>query len=296
MPRRFPSLLALALACALLAGGCRQRPAEPEGVARVGEAELTTADLERALAAMPPGMDSLTARDQYVEQWVMGQLLAQEARRRGLLDSPDVQRQLADNERNVLAAALLGALYDEEAASFSTADLETYFSRNRDRLRLREPYVRVRFVETTERPAAEAARAELQAVLRAEEPARDSLFALLAERHARQPEASLALSRSLVPQSRLARQAPAVPWTVVAQLSPGDVSAVLPAPDSTFLVVALEERAAAGTLPQLDWIAEEVRRHLAIQNRQQLVAREVQRLRTEAEARGDLRSPATAGL
>jgi len=255
----------------------------------VGEARLTEADLGRALAAMPPGMDSLAAREQYVEQWVTGQLLAQEARRRGLRDSDEVRRQLEDNERNVLAAAFLGALYDEDAAGFSAADLETYFSRNRDRLRLREPYVRVRFVEAGTRATAEAARERLLALARAPEPARDSLFAGIAAEHALAPEASVALAGSLVPQSRLARQAAGVPWTVVAQLRPDETSEVLVAPDSTFLIVQLAERAPAGATPELEWVSEEIRRQLALQSRQQLVAREVMRLRAEAEARGDLR-------
>lgn len=276
---------------AVVLGGCGSEPARPDFVARVGEAVLTRADLSGALEAMPAGMDSATAKAQYVEQWVTSQLLALEAERRGLRDTYEVQRQLAENERNVLAAALLGALYEADESTISTADLETYFERNRTRLRLREPYVRIRFVETPSRADAETALAALQEIVH-DDPnptAADSAFVALARLHAADTTATLALARSYIPQSRLARQTGTAPGTVVAQLEPGETSPVLATPDSAFYVIQLVERVPAGAEPQLAWIAEDIRRQLAIERRKQAVAREVQRLRTEAEARGDLR-------
>jgi hypothetical protein len=279
------------LAALLLLGACRSEQPSADYVARVGNTVLTAEDLSDALGAMPPGMDPATAREQYIEQWLTNQLLAEEARRRGLVDDPDVQRQLQDNERNVLSAALLSELYRTDGATVNRADLETYFERNRARLRLREPFVRVRYLETASRDSAEAARGELQRIMRVggNAASRDSLFVLAARRFTADTTAALALAQSYVPQSRLTRQAYGGPWGIVAQMGAAEISPVIAAEDSTFYVIQLVERIPAGEEPELEWVADEIRRRVAIQNRQLLVAREVQRLRTEAEARGDLR-------
>jgi hypothetical protein len=286
-----PLVLLLLLAAGLVLGGCRSVESDRDYVARIGDATLTEAEVEKALQVVPQGMDPETARAQFVEQWITGQLLAREALRRGLRDQEDVRRQLEDNERNVLASALLSALYDEDSASFSRSEMEAYLDQNRDRMRLREPYVRVRFIDAATADEGDRARAELVDLYRdsLEPAARDSAFAATVRRFAIDTTAALSLASSFVAQSRLTRQAGGGPWSVIGQLSDRETSPVLATQDSTFIVIQLVERAPAGAEPRLDWVADEIRRRLAIRNRQQVVAREVQRLRTEAEARGELR-------
>jgi hypothetical protein len=281
MPR--PSVLVFVLAVWV---GCRaQPPATEPYVARVGTSYLTEEDLSAALAVVPAGMDSVTARAQFVEQWVTAELMAREAEERGLRERPDVQRQLVENERAVLAAALLATLYDESPEPVGRSDLEAYFDRNRDRLRLREPYVRVRHLEAATAAEAEAAREALQgAMLSAEQ---DSLWEAAARAYALDSAASLALARVYVPESRLRGSAAAAVWQTLGQLGPGQIAPVIEA-DSSFYVLQLVDRAAAGSVPQLGWIEDEVRRQLTIQARTQMLARHVQRLRTEAEARNAL--------
>lgn len=288
--RHAPIVLLLALGAAALAG-CRSEPLPPDAAAQVGSAVLTLADLDAALSVLPPGTDSTFARRQVVEQWVSTQLLAHEAGRRGLRDTPEVQQLLAESERQILADAMLSALYDEHRSGPSSSEIQAYYERHRDRLRLREPFVRVRFVETRAESQAEAARQAMQDAMRSggSAAARDSLFALTARRFAADTTSSLALADSYIPQARLTRQSGPAPWGIVAQMGPGEISPVLAASDSSFLVVQLVDRVPAGAEPELAWIEDEVRRRLLIQHRQQAIAREVERLRLEAEARGDLR-------
>lgn len=277
--------LLLLLVLAVWAGCRAQPPATEAYVARVGSSYLTEEDLTAALAVVPAGVDSLTAREQFVEQWVTAELMAREAEERGLRDRPDVQRQLVENERAVLAAALLGVLYEEAPEAVSRAELEAYFDRNRDRLRLREPYIRVRFIEAATEEQAQAAREAMQnAMLNA---AQDSLWEATARTYAADSTASLALARAYVPESRLRGSTAAAVWQSLGQLGPGQIGPVIEA-DSAFYVVQLLDRAPAGSVPDLGWIEDEVRRQIAIQSRKQLLARHVQRLRTEAEARNAL--------
>lgn len=277
----------------MVSGCSNERANERDYVARVGDAVLSYEDVRLALATMPAGIDSATARDQHVEQWVRSHLLAAEARRRGLHEQPDVMRQLEDNERSVLGAALLEAIYNEEAASFSNAELETYFDRNRDRMRLRDDFVRVLYIDARDQEAASSARTEMIGLVRSgrDDASRDSLFSIIARNYALDTTASLALARTYVPQTRLARQSGSAHWPVIAQMRSGETSNVLETADSTYFVVQLVDRVPAGQEPRIEWVADELRRQMAIQTRKQTVAREVQRLRTEAEARGDLSRP-----
>jgi hypothetical protein len=270
----------------LLLSGCDPSPS-PSGdyVARVGEAVLTEGDLSAALAAAPAGVDSMTARQQVVEQWVTAELMAREAAERGLAERADVQRQLAENERAVLAAALLSTLYEEDLAALNRAELEDYFDRHRDRLRLREPYVRVRFIRAATEDSAAAARQGMQqAMLGAKQ---DSLWEAAARSYAADTAASLSLARAYVPESRLLTGDDASAWQVLPQLSPGQIGAVQEIGDA-YYVIQLVDRVPAGEEPQLAWIEDEVRRQVEIQSRKQMVARHVQRLRNEARARNEL--------
>ena len=100
------------LAILLIAGygvGCGGQGSASSGdfAARVGAEYLSEQDVAEALDVLPAGLDSLTARQQVIEQWVHSRLLAQEARRRGLTSQDDIRRQLAESERAVLAAALI---------------------------------------------------------------------------------------------------------------------------------------------------------------------------------------------
>ncbi|MEM1042874.1 MAG: peptidyl-prolyl cis-trans isomerase [Bacteroidota bacterium] len=279
-----PRFLCLLLALGLAACGDPAPPVPEDYVARVGGEVLTAGDLERALDVAPVGLDSVTARRQVIEQWVTAELMAREAEARGLREQPDVQRQLEENERAVLAAALLGSLYEEDATDPSQANLDTYFERNRERLRLREPFVRVRFIETATRGEAQDARRAMQQAMLSASP--DSLWEAAARTFALDTTASLTLGRTYVPESRLlADQASA--WQAIRQLSPGQISAVLET-DTTFHVLQLIARAAAGSEPELAWIEDEVRQQVTLGVRKQMVARQVQRLRNEALSRGHL--------
>lgn len=280
------------LAVLLLAVGCQSSPqASGPYVARVGEATLTEDELDAALAAAPAGVDSMTARQQVIEQWVTAELMARDAEERGLAERPEVQRQLAENERAVLAAALLSTLYEEDLAALNRAELEDYFEQHRERLRLREPFVRVRFIETTSEDSASAAREAMQqAMLSA---GQDSLWEATARAYAADTATSLSLGREYVPESRLLTSDAASAWQVLPQLGPGQIGAVQEIGDRYF-VIQLVDRVPAGEEPELAWIEDEVRRQVEIQSRKQIVARHVQRLRNEAQARNelDIREPA----
>jgi hypothetical protein len=262
--------------------GCRSSPTDQPYVARVGENVLTQEELSLQLSALPVLDDSLEARQQIIEQWVSSQLLYREARRRGLRNDPAVQRMIEENERSVLVSALVSRMYDTEEPEFDPAELEAYYERNRERMLLREPFVNVRFLAVRDRARADNARSELAALGFEDVDEWNTLVAT----YAVDPEESRALADVYVAESRIFASAPQL-RAALSRLSPRQTSGVIDG-DTLAFVVQLLDRAPSGTIPELEWVEDEVRRRLTIEARKQMYARQVQRLRNEALAREDL--------
>ena len=291
MTARSPLLALAALAGALLAG-CGEAPggAPGDAVARVGDAALTERDLAEALGDAPPGLDSAAAREHVVEQWVQRELLVQEARRQGLDADPAVRRLLAENERATLEAAALDAYFAQTPADPSEADLRTYYEAHREALALREPYVRLRHLRVADRARAAQARTALERALRSAYP--DSLFALTAREYADDPAGAVAFASEYVSEGRVGALDEALGERLAA-LPAGAQVAVVPV-GRVFHVVQVVDRVPAGTVPPFDLVRDELAERLVVQRRRDAEARLLQRLRSEAQARGRLDLPSDA--
>ena len=271
----------------LAVAGC-ERPAPPprDYIARVGDRYLLPDEVSQALAVLPAGADSALAREQLADQWVTSELLAQEAIRDGLREREDVRRLLDENERAVLAAALLESFY-EQTSDPPPSDVAAYFEANQDRLRLREPYLRVRLLTTARPDSADAARSLLQDGMMTGRP--DSAFARAVSAYALDPEASITLAGNYFPRSRITQSDPALVQRIE-QLGPGQISPVMPVA-GRYVVVQLVGRIPAGTVPELQWVEDEVRQMVRVERRRQLLAQKVQQLKAEAISRGELLLP-----
>lgn len=273
---------------AFLALGCGDRSAPDGGgayVARVDDETLTESELDDALRVLPVALDSATARQQVIDQWVKGRLLAAEARRQGLPEQSEVRRLLADNERAVLAAALIDQFFEANPADPTDEEIASYFEANRSRLTLREPYLRLRLIATdTEARATQARTALVRAI---QTPAfTDSLWTLTVQEYSTDPEGAYALSQAFLPESRIAGLEPSVAQ-LARTLNPLEVGPVTES-NGRYLVVQLLDRAPAGSEPQIEWVREELRQRLAIEARTSMLSRQVQQLKTEAQASGRL--------
>lgn len=279
-----PSLRPLVI-CTVLLGilaGCGRDATETTYVARVGDQYLTQQKLSETLEALQLGSDTAEARNQIIEQWVTDALLYREAQRRNLASNPEVQQTLRDQRRSVLVSELSTRLYEEMQAAPSEADIQSYYDQHRDQLRLREPFVHVRHLATTTLEAAETVRAEL----RAGGEQADSTWSLLVREHATDPEQARSLAESFYPEHRLFGTTPTL-RSQLERLAPGGFAPILEI-DSLFHVLQLIARAETGTVPEREWVEEEIQRRLRLRARKQMYAREVQRLRNEALAREEL--------
>lgn len=281
------SLLVVLPVLVLVAAGCGgEDTASHDVIARLGEAELTREELTDMMQSAPPGQDSLEAQQQIVEQWVTNELLHQEAQQRGLVDDPDVQRLLKENERTILINALISSFHEEDIEEPSESEIQSYYERHKEQLTLRSPYVRVRHVVTRSLEEAEEART---ALLEASSPeAADSVWTGLVEEYGLEDSADLA--RHYYPENQVFSAQPQLRGALQ-ELEEGNTTPVIETTNGEFHVLQLLDHVPAGSVPELEWVEEDIRNRLLIQARKQIVSRQVQRLRTEALSQNALETP-----
>lgn len=291
-PRRWPSMRtilpalgAFILVTLVLLWGCEQQERPSAYVARVGDQYLTQAELSDALASLGAAVDTAEARRQIVEQWITRALLLEEAERRSLRDDPAVQEQLRQQEDAILVSALTADLYENFSETPTTAEIQTYYERHKNQMTVREPFARVRHFATSNEEDAQAV-VRLLRTIPADDPASDSLWQSLLDRYAPAPEDALRLSEEYVPENAVFGDQPDLRERYDG-LRTGDVSSVFEA-NSKYHVLQVTDRVPAGSVPEISWVEDEIRRRLTMRARKQMYAREVQRLRNEAQARNDL--------
>ncbi len=286
-PPRFWTVVSLGVA--LLAGGiltgCGGEAPPESYVARVGDQYLSQASLEASLDGLGEDADTSEARKQIIEQWVTKALLYREAERLNLRDDPEIQEEIRERERSILVTALTDKLYQEASVGPTEAEVRAYFQRNQANLVLREPFVRVRHLSTERETAADSVRSALQQAALRGTPT-DSLWSALVNQHASNPEAARRLATQFVAESRLFGHLPYL-RDELAELNDNQLAPVV-VDDSLYHVLQLVQRISEGSEPELNWVKDEIRRRLLIRSRKQMYAREVQRLRNEAQARNAL--------
>ncbi|MFB6272359.1 MAG: peptidylprolyl isomerase [Salinibacter sp.] len=278
-------LLVGGLLVLFLGSGCQTEEPPSSYVARVGSHYLTEADLARRLDGMGPTPDSAAARQQIIDQWVTRMLLYREAKRRNLASVEAVQRRIEHQRRSILIASLKNRLYDETDLTPSPQSVRTYFERHKKQLQLREPYVRIRYLATTQRAGARTVRQ----ALRTQSAETDSNWTRLVRTHAADTTQAYQLSRRLFPKGQVAAALPFLSETL-AGLDEGETAPVVKH-DGRYHVLRLDRRIPAGTTPKLEWVDTKIRRRLRIRARKQMYTHEVQRLRNKARADSALETP-----
>ena len=271
-------LVAITLACF---PGCRSSEEPEPVVARVDNAELLERDLQAALENIPNALASVEARQQLIDQWVDSELLYQEALRRNIAAQDDVQQRLEESERAVLIDAMVSRLMEESSSEIRQSEIMAYYERHKEQLRLREPFVRVRYLYATDPDSVRTAYDILHQASEA-----DSVFVQLAARFSEDHSMSLSLASSFLPEGRLFTEQPAVA-EAVSRLAPGRTANVFTF-DDRYHLVQLADRAPTGSIPEIGWVEDVVRRQLAMNSRKQMYKRQIQRLRMEAFARDRL--------
>jgi hypothetical protein len=141
-------------------GGCSGRSGEGGYVARVNATVLTQDDIAHSRDSL--GEIGASTRE-YVNDWVVTELLYQEAERRGITDSPGFQKQLAQTRKRLAVAALLEREVFQGVDSTAAGDeaVAAYFKASAATFALREDVVLASTVLFDGRESANAFRSKV---------------------------------------------------------------------------------------------------------------------------------------
>jgi len=260
----------LIILCALFcAGGCVKRPATGPYVARVGSAELTREDLIAA-------GDSLTlTRGQsraFVDEWVVSELLYQEAQRRGVVESDNFKRQV-ESARKQLA---IDALLEKELYASDVVDDETvaaFFRSHASSFLVREDVIRASYALFADRDAANLFRSTLLRGTAWDDAVRQTRADSLARRYL-----------LTVARNQYFTQATLFPeelWKLAHTLARDEVSFAVRT-GAGFYVLIVHAVRRAGDPPDFEFVKHDVRDRLLIEHRRARYEKLVGDLRSHA--------------
>ncbi len=156
MTALFAGALGFAL---LLSAGCSKPVGKKAVVAKVDNVELTEADLNIVRSS---GGDPLMPPHEYINDWVVTQLLYLEASRRGLADTEELKEQLeAVRKRLAVAALLQKEVYGGDSASVTDEAVAERFQSSAGDFALREDVVNASYATFNDRGAANGFRTEV---------------------------------------------------------------------------------------------------------------------------------------
>jgi hypothetical protein len=264
-----------------LTGGlaCQSNEQPADYVARVSDTYLTEADVEEVISDYSTLRDTASAREHIIDSWITEQLLYREARRQGMRGDSTVQQRLQEVRRSVLIDALVENL-KEDIPPPSETSIQTYYQRHAEQFRLREPFIRLRYISDDQADTLDTFRAQLAAA--ADSATIDSLWQNAPKETNRTSRRTEDWNDNYLPLSRLERELP-VELLELETLESGAVSPVVQHNDNYHLV-QITDRMEAGTLPSLEHVRDKIIQQLLIQEKKLMYTREVQRLRTRARA------------
>ncbi len=273
-------------ACVLLlfaTAACQQLDPPDDFVARVGDAYLLQADIDARLAGLAIGPDTSNARQLIIDQWITDELLYQEALRLRLSARENIQYRLNESTRAVLIEALISEYQDQDTNEVPQTEMVDYYERNKEYLRLLEPFVHIRYLVNRSLDSLRLARSIL---LQTPDENADSVFTVLIDRFDISPPDQHALNRNYFPEAKLFNSQPEV-RSLLQRTSEGTQPGIIGV-DDEYHFLQVVDRVPAGSIPELPWVRDIVQQQLVIHIRKQNYARSVQALRAQAESGEDI--------
>lgn len=237
---------------ALVFAACGRDGGRGGYVARVNSAVLTEADIVHLRDSL--GETGAASRE-YVNEWVVNELLYQEAERRGVIDEPAFREQLdATRKRLAVAALLQDAVYGKlDSSSVSDDSIAAVFARSSQAYALHEDVCWASYVLFRDREAANAFRGT---VLRGS--SWETTLADVQSRTTQPPQVIRFSTRQFFTRSTLY---PEELWKLARSLSREDISFPLRTDDG-YVVLRAHQNFRQGDQPPLDYARAEVREHL----------------------------------
>ena len=260
-----PFLLA---ALALCAAGCAKPAPSGSVSARVGSVELPRDEVRREADSL--GISRQGSRA-YIDEWVVSELLYQEARRRGLAETDDIRRQLdAARKRLAIEALLQKELFGTAGPSLSNEEIEAWYRSHANTFVLKEDVARIDFALFAERDPANQFRSALLRGGTWDDALRQTRGDSIAGHMLRATATGQYFTQSTLFPEEL--------WKLARTLARDEISFVVKTAAGHY-VMAVRGFSRAGELPEYAYVKDQVRERLLIEQRRERFDRLVAGLR-----------------
>jgi hypothetical protein len=281
--RAFCGTAFLVLFIAVFIGCSREGPSRPY-VARVGSVQLSEDDLAGPADSLARVRGKSMA---FINEWVVGELLYQEAQRRGMADSDQLRKQLeATRKRLAIEALLEKEVYGGGTDDVHDEEIAGSFKKNVSSFTLREDVARVSYALFSDRDEANQFRASILRGSSWEDAIavcqRDSV-------HGRELRA--------VARNQYFTQATLFPdelWKLARTLPKEEISYAVKTA-AGFYVLTVHGIKHVGETPEFEFVRNEVRERLLIERRRARYEQLVSDLRTKHKVEVNLSVADTAG-
>lgn len=256
---------------ALFVVGC-QKPQQPRTpIARIDNRTLTLEEIEARFDSSR-GISQAQIHE-YVQRWLTDELLYQEAVRRGLDQTDDLERRLEDIRRQLAINTLLDQeVFNASSQESAEEELRSYYENNRSEFLISQDVSLVSFVFFRDRDAANAFRTK---VMRG-----TSWSEALNQLSADPSLASGVVMRADSSYYTAATLLPAELWRVVTSATRQEPSFPVRT-DEGFCIVIVWKYTRRGETADLAYVRDEIRSRLAINRRQQTMDKLLENLRSK---------------
>lgn len=267
--RRRTVTVAVVLGALLM--GCDQgeRPTTP--VARIDDRVLTLEDIHARFDSVRSPSDAQVY--EYIQRWIVNELLYREAVRQGFDRSEELSVQLQDIRRQLTITAMLEqSIYQRDDLSSTREEVEQYFTQHKEEFTLTQDVALVSYVVFSDRDAANALRTMV---------IRRTPWNEACQRIAADPRRAGTIVAAM--DSVFHTQATLVPdnlWRAVTGTPVGTPSFPIRTDDG-FFVLMTWKLGRRGETPDVLYVEPEIKGRLAIERRQQRMDELLENLRRE---------------
>lgn len=248
-------------------------------LARVGSEYLTIQQARDDIPDYVLAEDSLNALKQYRDSWVRQQLLLQEATRLGLHQKPEIQKKIEQARNEVLRQALKDYVLANSEKNLSATDEQarSYYQKNKDQFVLEEDFVRYRHMRTETMAEARNARQDLLGGVPWPE---------VVQKYSLEPSKALSEADQYWPIS-MAAQGIDVMNRYLNVIGQSEISPIQRV-NGVYHFVQLMDTKAEGNHPDLNWLTEQIKNWLTLNNRQRNLSSFIKNLYLKAESNNEV--------
>jgi hypothetical protein len=248
-------------------------------LARVGNKYLTVQQAAEDIPDFVLAEDSINALYKYREDWIRQQLMQQEANRLGLSQNEEVQQKLQKARNEVLRQALRDYIISSQQENMEISDNEarSYYQANKEQFLLEEDYVKFRHLKTQSLTSARSARQDLLDGVPWPEVARE---------YSINPEVAINESEQFWPISMAAKNID-IMNRYLNRIGQNEISPIQRV-NGIYHFVQMTETRSEGELPDLEWLIEQIKDWMVINNHQRNFSSYVKNLYLKAKSNNEV--------